>query len=330
MRNLISNGLRRLVRSESRYPHGDRHASILSIATVKGGVGKTTTAVNLASALARFEGLRVLLVDLDAQGHCTTSLAAQLPNDPIVEAPTSEVLLAEQHAQLLDALVASGVDGLDVTPADPGLAEAEGRISQKIGKEMLLRDALSITRSHYDVIVIDCPPNKGNLTLNALVASDHVLIPLDLTPLALQGADELLGTILTVQERLGHDVDVLGVLLTRVDRRNASMNQSIRDQIEQAWDDLVLQTEIGVNIQLSQAQQAGQPIFEHAPDSRGAYPLPRSGRRGRRPCSLHASSDPARASGPPATARASLTAPWPSFEPPLHPRGASVTLQPWC
>lgn len=269
MRNLISNGLRRLVRSEPRYPRGDRHAKIISIATVKGGVGKTTTAVNLASGLARQGSRRVLLVDLDAQGHCSTSLASRMPSRP-VHTPVSEVLLGEDQRQLLDALVTTQLEGLDITPADPALAEAEGRISQKIGKEMLLRDALKITRSHYDFIIVDCPPNKGNLTLNALLASDHVLIPTDLSPLAIQGADELLGTVITVNERLGHELDVLGVLLTRVDGRNVSMNETIRDEIAAAWGELLLETEIGVNTRLAQAQQAGVPIFEHDPKSRGA------------------------------------------------------------
>ncbi len=268
MRQLISNGLRRLVRNESRYARGDRHAHILSIATVKGGVGKTTTSVNLAAGLAK-RGKKVLLIDLDAQGHCSTSLANSLPSDP-VHTPISEVLLSDDQLQLLDARVTSQLPNLDITPADDGLAEAEGRISQKIGKEMLLRDALSITRSHYDVILIDCPPNKGNLTLNALLASDSVLVPTDLSPLAIQGADELLGTVVTVQERLGHHLDVLGVLLTRVDGRNVSMNQAIRDEIGEAWGELVCATEIGVNTKLCQAQQAGQSIYEWAPTSRGA------------------------------------------------------------
>jgi len=268
MRNLISNGLRRLVRSEARYARGDRDARIIAVATIKGGVGKTTTSVNLASGLAK-ANKRVLLVDLDAQGHCSTSLRSKLPTEP-VHKHVSELLLSDDRPQLIDAAVSTRVPNLDITLADPNLAEAEGRIAQKIGKEMLLRDALSITRTHYDAIIIDCPPNKGNLTLNAMLAADQVLIPTDLSPLSVQGADELIGTVLTVNERLGHQLDVLGVLLTRVDGRNVSMNQSIRDQIREAWGELLLETEIGVNTQLAQAQQEGAPIFDYAPKSRGA------------------------------------------------------------
>lgn len=274
MGNLITNGLRRLVKNESedesrRYARGDRQAKVIAVATVKGGVGKTTTAVNLAAGLALFEDARVLLIDLDAQGHCSTSLSEQLSAQP-AQRSVSDILLDEKASEFLDARVHSGIDGLDVTPADPGLAETEGRIAQKIGKESLLRDALKITRTHYDYIIIDSPPNKGNLTINALFAADQVLIPTDLAALSVQGADELMGAVETVNGRLGHNLGILGVLLTRVDGRTVSINQQILEQIEQAWEHVLLKTRIGINTALPQAQLAGVPIFEFAPDSRGA------------------------------------------------------------
>ncbi len=269
MRNLITNGLKRLVKAEAKYPRGDRHAKILAVATVKGGVGKTTTAVNLAAGLAKFEGAKVLLVDLDAQGHCSTSLSAKLSASSLKK-PISDVLLSEEALEVLEARVPTGVARLDITPADAALAEAEGRIAQKIGKESLLRDALKITRTHYDYVIIDSPPNKGNLTLNALVAADKVLIPTDLSALSVQGADELIGTVVTVNERLGHDLGVLGVVLTRVDGRTQSINEQILGQIEDAWKDVLLETRIGINTALAKAQLAGQPIYEFAPESRGA------------------------------------------------------------
>ncbi|MFW5966972.1 MAG: ParA family protein [Persicimonas sp.] len=269
MRNLIKNGIKRLVNNEQTYPKGDRHARVVTVATVKGGVGKTTTAVNLAVGLAKFEGARVLLIDLDAQGHCTTSLSERIASTSETT-PLSEVLLAEERLEVLEARVRSDVEGLDVTPADAGLAEAEGRIAQKIGKESLLRDAIEITRTHYDYIVIDSPPNKGNLTLNALVAADRVLIPTDLSALSVQGADELLGTIAKVNDRLDHRLEVLGILLTRVDGRTGSTNAEVLDQIEEAWSDLLLETRIGINTALARAQLAGEPIYEFDPNSRGA------------------------------------------------------------
>ncbi len=269
MRNLITSGLRKLVRSESRYSQGDRQAKVIAIATVKGGVGKTTTAVNLAAALAADHGQRVLLIDLDAQGHCTTSLSAIIEEKSDLVA-VHHILLSEERLEVLDAVASTEIEGLHLTLADPGLADAEGRISQKIGKELLLRDALEMTRTHYDLILIDCPPNKGNLTLNALLAADEVLIPTDLSPLSVQGADELIETVLTVRERLNHDLEVLGVVLTRVDGRTAKINDEIRSTIEEAWGGLVLEQHIGINTRIAQAQLKGEPIFTHDPDSRGA------------------------------------------------------------
>ena len=270
MRNLITSGLKKLVKSESRYSKGDRQAVVISVATVKGGVGKTTTAVNLAAAMAANHDKRVLLIDLDAQGHCTTSLASVVDAQATEAIPVHKVLLDEEQREVLDAAVATEIEGLDITLADAELADAEGRISQKIGKELLLRDALEVTRTHYDVILIDCPPNKGNLTLNALLASDQVLIPTDLSPLSVQGADELIDTVLTVRRRLGHELEVLGVVLTRVDGRTVTINEEVRQTIDEAWGELVLEQHIGINTRLAQAQLRGEPIFEHAPESRGA------------------------------------------------------------
>ena len=269
MRNLITNGLKRLVKSEAKYPRGDRHADVIAVATVKGGVGKTTTAVNLAAGLAKFEDAKVLLVDLDAQGHCTTSLSSRMPTS-VEKTPVSEILLSDDKVEMLDAVVPAGIKNLDITPADAGLAEADGRISQKIGKEALLRDALKITRTHYDYIIIDCPPNKGNLTVNGLVAADQVLVPTDLSPLSVQGADELIGTVVTVNDRLGSDLELLGVVLTRVDGRTKSINDEVFDQIKDAWADLLLETRIGINTALAKAQLEGKPIFEYDDRSRGA------------------------------------------------------------
>jgi chromosome partitioning protein len=270
MQNLISNGIKKLVDSGPEYARGNRAGRVLAIATVKGGVGKTTTAVNLACGLATLEEARVLLIDLDAQGHCASSLSAYDVEASGAE-PLSEILLDdEQERQALDSVTSTGIDNLDMTPADPQLAEAEGRIAQKIAKETRLHDALEITRTHYDYVLIDCPPNKGNLTLNGLIAADRVLIPTDLSPLSVQGADELMGTVVTINQRLDHDLDVLGVLLTRVDKRTSSVNEDVLETIDEAWGELVLETEIGINSKLKKSQLAGEPIFEYAPDSRGA------------------------------------------------------------
>ena len=268
MRSLLSNGLRRLKTNRSRYHQGTRNATVLSVATIKGGVGKTTTSVNLACGLA-LRGFRTLLVDLDAQGHCARALSSTIRQKRSIVS-LSQALLGDEERELLDVRVESGIKNLDITPPDSGLAEAEGRISQKIGKEMLLRDAIQVTRSHYDYILIDCPPNKGNLTLNALLASDQVVIPSDLSPLALHGANELIQTVVTVNNRLGHSIDLLGIVVTRYDGRNGTVNRAMEEQIAEEWGEWVFQTRIGINTKLASAQLAGRNIFDHAPSSRGA------------------------------------------------------------
>ena len=157
-----------------------------------------------------------------------------------------------------------------MTPCDPRLAGAEDLLGTRIGKEFILRDALQVTRTHYDVIVIDCPPNLGNLTLNALVASDYVLVPCDPSPLAVNGVDALIGTVSTIANRLNPNIDILGLLMTRVDGRNTTLNESVRNQLEAAYGEVMLDVNIGINSSLAQAQMAGMDIFEFDPRSRGA------------------------------------------------------------
>ncbi len=270
MRDLITSGLKKLVKGDNRYKKGDKQGVVVAVATVKGGVGKTTTSVNLAAELAANHNKRVLLVDLDAQGHCTTSLESVVDEPSAERRRVSQILMSDDDEQILDAAVPTEVQGLDITWADEGLAEAEGRISQKIGKELLLRDALNITRTHYDVILIDCPPNKGNLTLNALLAADQALIPTDLSPLSVQGADELIGTVMTVRNRLNHPLEILGVVLTRVDGRTVTINSEVMETIQEAWGELVVEQHIGINTKIAQAQLEGEPIHSYAPKSRGA------------------------------------------------------------
>jgi chromosome partitioning protein len=269
MRNLLKSGLKRLVStSVPTRPIGDKHARIIAVAAQKGGVGKTTTSVSLASALARFHGKRVLLVDLDPQGHVTTALKSQVrPGGGLL----SRVLTDDRAGlEVMDVVTSTDIEGLDVTPFDPRLAEAEDLLSTRIGKEFILRDALKVTRSHYDVVVLDCPPNQGNLALNGLCAADDVLIPCDPSPLALKGVEALVQTITAVAARLNPDIDVMGVLLTRVDGRNRSLNEAIETDIAESFGDAVLPVHIGINSSLAKAQIEGLDIFAYDEDSRSA------------------------------------------------------------
>jgi len=259
--------IRRFVGGSRRVEPGFHQAKVVSVCTRKGGVGKTTTAVNLAAGLASKHGKKVLLVDMDAQGHCGTALHNVLRG--ATPDSVSSVVLGKRR-ELQEVALPTGVSGLWVTPSDKGLNATEGIMAGRIGKEFLLRSAMKVTRTHYDVIVIDCPPNLGNLTLNALMASDSVLIPCDMSVLSLEGVSDILETVDTLDESLGHNLRVLGILRTRFDRRNQKVNQTVESSLKERHGALVLNTRIPVNTRLSQAQNAGQPIFQFDPDCRGS------------------------------------------------------------
>ena len=267
MKNLFRQGLKKFTTSSERRAKGSHAAKVISIASLKGGVGKTTTSVNLASALARYHQQRVLLVDLDPQGHVGTSLRAQILQGG---GKLSSVLIGEEPGHVMDVATDTSVPFLRVTPSDPYLNETENLLSAKIGKEMILRDALEVTRSYYDVIVIDCPPNLGNLTLNALVASDFLLVPCDLSPLALRGLESLLTQSQQVGARLNPELDLLGVVITRYDSRTPAMNDAVLSSLEHNFGDALVPVKIGVSTSISRAQHEGLEIFEHDEKSRGA------------------------------------------------------------
>jgi len=266
MRNLLKVGLRRLVKTTERHPVGDRHAIVIAVAAQKGGVGKTTTAVSLASAMARYHDKRVLLIDLDPQGHVNTAIGSQIT--PGGGALSS--VLEGEGGEVLDAITGTSVPGLDVTPFDTQLVATENLLGTRLGKEFILRDRLKITRTHYDVIVVDCPPNVGNLCVNGLVAADYVLIPCDPSPLALKGVNALVDTVSSISMRLNPNIDVLGVLLTRIDGRNKTLNQAIVTEIEETYGPALLPVQIGIDSGLAKAQHAGKDIFAFDENSRGA------------------------------------------------------------
>jgi chromosome partitioning protein len=275
MRSLLRSGIRRLARPSDDVPTtmpthrlGTRNATVIAVATQKGGVGKTTTSINLAAALARFHDKRVLLIDLDPQGHVTTSLTSHIEGGG---GSLSGVLTdATGNRDIIEVVAPTSVKNLSVIPFDAGLAKTEDLLGTRMGKEFILRDALRAARTHFDVIVIDCPPNLGNLTVNGLVASDTVLIPCDPSPLALNGVHTVIETISMIAGRLNPEIDILGVLLTRVDGRNRTINDAVITKIEDEYGEAMLPLIIGIDSAIAKAQLAGQDLFSFDSKCRGA------------------------------------------------------------
>lgn len=266
--DLLNAGLDRLRSPTADRPKtGDRRATVIAVAAQKGGVGKTTTVVNLGCALAANHGKRVLIVDIDPQGHVTSSLRESVRP---AEATLSDVLLANKPKDLMEAVAQSGLDNLSLTGPDKSLNDTESLLSTRVGREMILKGAMQTARTHFDVILIDCPPNLGNLTLNALVAADQVLIPCDMSILAFEGVADLIGAVETVQMRLHPGLDVLGVLRTRLDRRNIQINQAIEGALTTHYGERLFKAFIPVNSALAKAQAAGLSIFQFDKRSRGA------------------------------------------------------------
>lgn len=267
MRNLLRESLKRFGSTDTQRAKGNKNATIVAITAQKGGVGKTTTTVNLGAALALHHDLKVLLIDLDPQGHVERSLQGLVrPGGSAISA----LLEDEKGGEVLDVLTSTSIAGLDITLGDQRLRETEQLLNTRIGKEMVLQDALKVTRTFYDVILIDCPPNVGNLTVNALVCADRMLVPCDPTPLAVQGAVSLLHLSATISDRLNPDLDILGMLVTRHDGRNQQLNQKMFKEMNDAWGKAIFESTIGINTALAKAQAEGQDIFTYAPKSRGA------------------------------------------------------------
>lgn len=248
------------------YPKGEKQARVVAVASQKGGVGKTTTSVHLAWALASDQKQKVLLVDLDPQGHVATSLHGQLGGR---RGSLAETILARDK-ELLDLVQPAKDVELEMVLSDKRLAESEGLLSTKIGKEYYLRRAIEITRTHYDWIVLDCPPHLGELTINALVAADEVLVPTQLSSLSFEGVHDLFDALARVGENLNPKLGVLGVLLTQVDGRTPSANETIRRRVETTFGPVVLRTEIPINSAIRQAQNAGEPVFRFQPQASAA------------------------------------------------------------
>lgn len=254
---------------EATRREGAGRAHTLAVCSRKGGVGKTTSAVHVAWAAAAWHGLQVLLLDLDSQGHVEASLGAMLDPGAVPAEPLSSVLLGKKR-DLMAAAAPTRADGLWVVTADRGMGDAEMLLASRIGREFILRGILSRAKEIFDLVVIDCPPNLGLMTLNALVAADSALVPTDLSPLSLQGIADLADAVSTVHEQIGHHVRLAGVLVTRRDGRTRRLNDEIGGKLNDRYGNLLFETMIPTNSAMGQACARGLPVYEHAPRSSGA------------------------------------------------------------
>lgn len=236
---------------------------VIAVASQKGGVGKTTTAVSLASCLAQ-EDRRVLLVDIDPQGNATSGLGVDGNSKPF---SIYEVLIGQ--STVANATTPTALANLDLVPSGQRLSGAEVELVTLEGRESRLRDGLEAVRRDYDYVFIDCPPSLGLLTLNALSAADSVLIPLQCEYLALEGLTQLVGAIRRVQEHLNPSLRIEGVLLTMFDAR-LNLSQQVADEARRYFSERVYRSVIPRNVRLSEAPSFGKPIVLYDPHSTGA------------------------------------------------------------
>jgi chromosome partitioning protein len=234
---------------------------ILAIANQKGGVGKTTTAINLGAGLGALER-RVLLVDCDPQANATRGLGAKARDPNLYHALTGEAILEE-------TILPSGFPNLDLVPAQRDLVGVEVEFVGEAGWEKRLKGILAEVAGRYDTVLLDCPPSLGHLTVAALTAADGVLVPLQCEYFALEGISELLATVRRIQASLNPRLAIAGILLTMYDDRT-NLSKEVAEEIRSHFAEKVYETVVPRNIRLAEAPSHGLPIFQYDIKSRGA------------------------------------------------------------
>lgn len=236
---------------------------IIAIANQKGGVGKTTTSVNLSACIAHL-GKKVLLIDTDPQGNATSGVGI---NKGEVHQCIYDILIDD--VEINDVILSTKVENLDIIPATISLAGAEIELVSTISREVRMKHAIHQVKDQYDYVIIDCPPSLGLLTINALTASDSIIIPVQCEYYALEGLSQLLSTIRLVQKHLNEELIIDGVLLTMFDART-NLGIQVIDEVKKYFQDKVYKTIIPRNVRLSEAPSHGEPIIIYDSRSRGA------------------------------------------------------------
>ncbi|PZX03737.1 chromosome partitioning protein [Psychrobacillus insolitus] len=236
---------------------------IIAIANQKGGVGKTTTSVNLSACLA-YLGKKVLLVDIDPQGNASSGVGVSKGE---INQCIYDVLIDD--VSVLDTILETKVENLHIVPATISLAGAEIELVSTISREVRLKKALQEVKDQYEYIIIDCPPSLGLLTINSLTASDAIIIPVQCEFYALEGLSQLLSTVRLVQKHLNKHLEIDGVLLTMFDART-NLGIQVIEEVKKYFQDKVFKTIIPRNVRLSEAPSHGEPIIIYDPKSRGA------------------------------------------------------------
>lgn len=235
----------------------------LAVFNMKGGVGKSTTAYNLAAGLVKFKQERVLLVDIDPQGNSSAALGI-----PIWQLQTQLKDVLQHKIPLLQVVMTTAA-GVDVVPSNILLAEEEIPISGRPGRELLLKKALVPFENQYDFVVIDCPPNVGVFSINALMASDGVIIPVDMSYLGLLGIQGIERAIALVRDSLDHPIRITGVLATRFDGRN-NLSKEVFASLQSHFEGQMFKSVIPETVKLREAPSHRQSIFEYDPQGAGA------------------------------------------------------------